>query len=274
MENISFLARNAGPVQSNWCAQRKVLATLLMDKQNKMSTCGWMLFATLGFSAFAGGCASAPAAPFDTLKNSQLVAYRLQNYEPPAAPVATAPAGQPGALPVIPGLPPEIQQWAQQALPGLQQLIPPGILPPMPGAAAPVPAPAAQVPRFVDFRILGQTQVLDPELREDLGDLLGDEDNFQAQHSGCMYPELGLSFTSQSGQRNDLLISFSCNQINAVNFTWPHASSGMSPDLVKKLADEFVPKMFPAGGSAPPPSNNGMPMAPAAGGSVNVGTGT
>src|SRR5690606_23621095 len=76
-----------------------------------------------------------PAVPFDQLASSNAVVYRLQNYEPPppAAPAA-------GAMPqmTIPGIPPEIQAWAQQAVPALQQMIPPGILPPglIPGLPA------------------------------------------------------------------------------------------------------------------------------------------
>src|SRR5262245_41176473 len=54
------------------------------------------------------GCGSQPAAPFDTLKTSNLTAFRLQNYEPPAAATQTPAAAAPGGL-TIPGLPPEIQ---------------------------------------------------------------------------------------------------------------------------------------------------------------------
>ncbi|HTM45979.1 MAG TPA: hypothetical protein VL137_13555 [Polyangiaceae bacterium] len=213
----------------------------------------------VGISALAAaGCASGPSAPFDVMKNANVTAYRLQNYEPPAQAAPAAAAAQPGAL--IPGIPAEIQQWAQAALPGLQQLIPPGLLPPgmIPGQpAAATPAPAQQVPRFVDFRILGQSPVLDPKLKEKLGDLFGDSDNYQADHQNCMYPELGLSFSPQDGSaRYDMLVSFSCNQVNAVNFAWPHKAAGMSPDMVKKLS-EIVPNLFPAGtgwGSAPPPA--------------------
>src|SRR5262245_25220654 len=126
------------------------------------------------------GCGSQPAAPFDTLKTSNLPAFRLQNYEPPA-PAAAAPA-VPGAAPAAiatPGPPPEIQTWVQQGAQGLQAFIPPGTLPPGVGApAAALPAPVAEVPRFHGFRILGQTQVMDPDLKEKLGELLGDPDSF------------------------------------------------------------------------------------------------
>jgi hypothetical protein len=193
------------------------------------------------------GCAKQPAAPFDTLKSSNLLAFRLQNYEPPAQtqPAAAAPGG--GFS--IPGIPPEITQWAQAALPGLQQLIPPGILPPgmVPGAPQTAPAPTPDAPRFPmqqpNFRILGQNQIMDPELKEELGEVLGDEDNFSSNHANCMYAEMGLSF----GQAPyDILISFSCNQVEARNFAWPHPNRGMKPETVEALA-KVVQQVFPTG---------------------------
>ena len=192
-------------------------------------------------------CASGPAAPFDTMKNSQVTVLRLQNYEPPPP----APGLTPGPGGMIPGLPPEITQWAQQALPGLQQLIPPGLLPPgMLGGAAPTAAaPPPDAPRFPmsqpNFRILGQQPIMDPELKEELAEVLGDEDNFDAQHSNCMYAEMGISFQS-GGPPNDLLISFSCNQVEARSFAWPHPYRGMKPSTVKQLA-ELVQQIFPGG---------------------------
>jgi hypothetical protein len=196
----------------------------------------------LGVLLLASGCASTPAAPFDTFPKSNVTAYRLQNYEPPAA-AAAAPL--PGA---IPGIPPEIQQWAQQALPGLQQMIPPGLLPPgvLPGLPGAVPA-QPQAPRFHGFRILEQQPVIDGELKETLAELLGDEDSFQTPQSNCMYAEMGLSFsTSPAAPPNDVLISFSCNQMQGHNFIWPHPSTGMKPETVKSLAD-VVAKLFPPG---------------------------
>jgi len=186
------------------------------------------------------GCATT-APPFDTMKNSNVTAFRLQNYEPPP-PAPTAAPAQPGQ---IPGVPPEIQAWVQQGAQALQQLLPPGLqLPGAPAAAAPAPQPDA--PRFHGFRILGQTQLMDPELKEELGELFGDEDSFTNQHAGCGYSEMGLSFSPQPGVQNDMLISFSCNQVIARTFAWPHPSSGMTPDTVKKLT-EMVQKIFPPG---------------------------
>jgi hypothetical protein len=198
----------------------------------------------------SAGCASAPAAPFDTLKSANVLAFRLQNYEPPAPPAgAAAPTPQQG---MIPGLPPEIARMAQQALPGLQALLPPGLLPPgmlqgMQQQAA--PPPVENVPRFPmsqpNFRILGQVQVMDPKLKEELGKLLGDPDNFQPDHANCMYAEMGLSFTPPAGGApNDLLISFSCNQVEARSFAWPHPNRGLKPNAVKEL-DTIVQKIWP-----------------------------
>jgi len=204
--------------------------------------------AFIGLSAL--GCASKPAAPFDTLKTANLSAFRLQNFEPPAPPPGAAPQAQAGA---IPGLPPEIAQLAQQALPGLQALLPPGLLPPgmlqgmqQPAAVAP---PVPDAPRFPmgqpNFRILSQTAVIDPELKEDLAKLLGDEDNFQAGHANCMYAEMGLSFSGAGGQLNDMLISLSCNVVEARTFAWPHPNRGLKPETVKELA-ALAQKIWPS----------------------------
>jgi hypothetical protein len=196
------------------------------------------------------GCASAPAAPFDSLKTANATAFRLQNFEPPAAPAA-APAA-PGAAAPIPGVPPEIMSWIQQGAQGLQQLIPPGILPALPGAVpAPAAPAAAQVPRFHGFRILGQTPVTDQDLREELGELLGDADSFDNKYARCapgvIYPEMGLSFAvGPTAQPSDILISFSCSQIVSRSFAWPHPATGLKPDTVSKLT-EAVQKLWPAG---------------------------
>lgn len=219
----------------------------------------WKTHGLLGCVALlAGGCASA-APPFDTLPDSQLTAFRLQNYEPPQQQTAPA-AGQPAATGAVPGIPPEIMQWVQQGAQGLQQFIPPGIqLPPnlLPGAAQTAPAPAAQpvveqVPRFPNrpdgFRILSQTQVIDENLKEELADILGDDSNFDNEHSNCMYAELGIAFTSGANpQANEVLISFSCNQVAAAGgFAWPHPSVGMTKDTAGEMA-QLANRLFPPG---------------------------
>lgn len=200
-------------------------------------------FVVLG--ALSAGCAGKPAAPFDTLKTANVTAFRLQNYEPPPPAAGTPQAGG------VPGLPPEIQSWIQQGAQGLQQLIPPGLLPPglLPGPGAPgapaAPAAPDTVQRFHGFRILSQTQVIDEDLKEELADILGDDGNFDNQHAGCMYAEMGLSFSS-GGPPNDVLISFSCNQVQARTFAWPHPATGMKPSTVKELS-AVVQKLFPPG---------------------------
>jgi len=192
----------------------------------------------------AVACASNPAPPFDTLKNAQTVyALRLQNYEPPP----TAPGAAPAAG--IPGLPPQIQQWLEQGAQALPQLIPPGLLPPglipQQGVPAAPPPQMAGAKYFQGFRVLGETQVMDPDLREELAELFGDEDNFQSQHAGCQYSELGLAWQGPMGP-NELLVSFSCNQVIARTFAWPHQNTGLKPGTVKELTT-LVQKIFPPG---------------------------
>ena len=198
----------------------------------------------------ATGCVKT-AAPFDQLQDSSAVAYRLQNYEPPAQ------AG-PVAATQVPGLPPQIQQWVQSAQGlNLGQLIPPGILPPGMldglggGQQTTTQQPAVDtVPRFPDtapnFRILSQTQVMDPDLRKQLAKIFGNKKNFHNEHANCMYAELGLRFGQPPAAPNDVLVSFSCNQVAARGFAWPHTAVGMKPETVKKLA-AVVNKLFPPG---------------------------
>ncbi len=188
------------------------------------------------------GWGKGPSSPFDKMQGSNVIAYRLQNYEPPQQ--QQQQVAVPGAL--LPGVPPEIAQWVQQGAQGLSQLLPPGLLPPgMTGAVA-APTPSPDAPRFHGFRILSQTQVLDPDVREELGELFGDGDNFDNNHANCAYAEMGLSFSPAQGIQNDLLVSFSCNQVVAQTFAWPHPSAGMKPDTVKELS-ELVQKIWPAG---------------------------
>jgi hypothetical protein len=197
--------------------------------------------------ATVSGCAGTPAAPFDQLKTANLTAYRLQNAEA-NAPAAGA-AATPGAAPAltIPGLPPEMNSWLQQGAAAVSAALP-GLLP---GAAGALPGAVDTTPRFHSFRILSQTQVLDPDLKESLGKVLGDKDSFDNAQARCapnvFYADLGLSFTSNTGAApNDLLISFQCNQVVSRSFAWPHPATGMTPDTVKKVA-EIVLKIFPQG---------------------------
>jgi hypothetical protein len=208
----------------------------------------------LGAAALSIGCAGKPAAPFDTLKTSNLTAYRLQNNEPPSIlPTATAP-GATGAT--IPGLDPNLQNSITAGVQALQKLIPPGLQIPglqIPGlTAAPGASPVADTtPRFQTYRILAQQQVLDADLKESLGKLLGDKDNFDNQFARCpasgFFPEFGLSFSSTvGGQANDLLVSLACNQIVSRTFSWPYPATGMKVDTHADL-NEILVKIFPQG---------------------------
>jgi hypothetical protein len=124
-------------------------------------------------------------------------------------------------------------------------LIPPGLIPGLPGIGV---APVQEAPRFHGFRILEQAPVIDVSLKEQLGELLGEEDSFKSQHAPCMYAEMGLSFsTNPSAPPNDVLISFSCEQMQAYNFVWPHPNTGITPDTTKALS-EVVSRLFPGGG--------------------------
>lgn len=194
----------------------------------------------------AAGCASKPAAPFDTMPQGTLMAFRLQNFEAPATTTATTP-GVAG----LPGMPPEIMQWAQQGAAGLQQFLPPGLLPPglLGGAATTTPAATTTVARFPmttpNFRILGQTTVMDQDLKEDLAKLFGKEGNYDNVGSACMYAELGFTWQNM-GQEQDLLVSFSCNQVQGRGMAWPFPATGMSPGMVKELT-ALAQKVFPPG---------------------------
>jgi hypothetical protein len=207
----------------------------------------------LGAAALSLGCAGKPAAPFDTLKTANLTAYRLQNNEPAPLIAAATPGA---AAPVIPGLDPNIQNSITAGVAALQKLIPPGLQIPglaLPGAAAtPGASPLGDTtPRFQTFRILAQQQVLDADLKDKLGALLGDASNFDNTYARCapnvFYPEIGLSFATAPGaQSNDLLVSMGCNQIVSRTFSWPHPSTGMKASTVSDLS-EILTKIFPQG---------------------------
>ncbi len=193
----------------------------------------------------ASACASGPRAPFDTIQNGNVTMLRLQNYEPPAASPAAA------AAPAIPGLPPQIQQWAQQAAPVLQQLLPPGLVPPnlLQAPALAAQPQASQEFRFHGRRVLGTQPVLDPELKEELSELFGDPDNFQLEHQPCDFTELGLGWTTAPGMPPyEVLISFSCNHVKAAQgFAWPHEGMGMKPKMVHGLA-RIISRLYPTTG--------------------------
>lgn len=209
---------------------------------------------TVALALLATSCAK-PKPPFDQMAASSVVAYRLQNYDPPAQ-TTTPTVG--GATAAIPGLPQQLQDLLNQGAPMLESVIPPGLIPPglipgLGGAPAATPAPAAgaaQEPRFPDvapnFRILSQTQVIDPKLTKELAQIFGRKKGFSNQHQNCMYPELGIRFGTPPQPPNDLLVSFLCNQVQARGFMWPHPAVGMKPETGKDLR-AVVNKIFPPG---------------------------
>ena len=173
------------------------------------------------------GCSSL-AAPFNGMKDSQMTVYRLQNFEPPAAPAQAATPG--GAF----QLPPQIQQWIQAGA----SLLPPGLLPPglIPGAAPAAPV-AASAPRFHNFRVLDYQQVTDASIKSDMLDALGHQGNFQNPTSSCMYAELGVAISQPNNPTPaDVLISLSCQQVQEFNFAWPYQQRGLTPDTDKTFA--------------------------------------
>lgn len=189
----------------------------------------WVLCIGLSLAGFAGGCAGNPVAPFDD-KNAPIMAYRLQNYEPP--PVAAAPT-TPGQ---IPGLPPEIQKWVQAGA----SMLPPGLLPPgiLPGTGAPVvAAPVDNTQRFHNFRVLGMpSSVIDPKLRDELTQIFGFEKNFDDTHGSCVYAEFGFSIGRINQPPADILVSLSCDQVQATNFAWPHKNVGLTPETAARIS--------------------------------------
>lgn len=191
------------------------------------------------FASLTTGCA-ARTAPFNEMDQAQVTVLRLQGQEP--TPVVTTPA-QPPTL--IPGIPPELQQMGQAALQGLQQVLPPGMIPPglLPGQPAPPITQPAQ-PRFKNFVILSQRQLtsdeVDEELKEQILDIFGDEDSFTAERGNCFYPGLGISMVRPNNPTPvDLLISLSCNQAMGDGFRWPYAVNGFSSETHQKLTKVY-----------------------------------
>lgn len=181
----------------------------------------------------AAGCASR-TAPFNELDQAQVTVLKLQGQEAPPTP---APAPVAGGFPFpIPGLTPEMQQQAQQALDQFVQMLPPGMVPPgmIPGQPA-QPAQQPQLPRFKGFVILAQTPLTSEPLKEEILDIFGSEDSFQAGKGNCFYPGMGVAFQDPSKPPVELLISLSCNQAMGDGFAWPYPVNGFTPDTAQRL---------------------------------------
>jgi hypothetical protein len=182
------------------------------------------------------GCASL-SPPFDTMKDSRMTVYRLQNFEaPPPSPIAPSA----GAL----TLPPQIQQWIQAGA----SLLPPGLLPPglLPGSAPAAPAAAIEAPRFHNFRILEWQPVNDASVKNDIVSAFGRASGFQDVTSNCMFAEFGFAIAQPTSPTPaDILVSLSCQQVQTFNFTWPYTQTGITPDTSKKIA-AIVQRVFQA----------------------------
>lgn len=206
-----------------------MIATRTLDAHSARSrtTRTTLLLSAAAALAGLGGCASV-SPPFNGMKDSQMTVYRLQNFEPPPAAQAQAPAA--GGF----QLPPQIQQWITAGA----SLLPPGLLPPglLPGTA-PAAAPAPDAQRFHGFRILEWQPVNDASVKSDVIDLFGHGSNFQNATSNCMFAEFGFAMAQPNAPTPaDVLVSLSCEQVQAFNFAWPYPQTGVSPDSSKKVA--------------------------------------
>lgn len=186
------------------------------------------LAALVLLAPLAVGCAGR-TAPFDKLDQSQITILRLS--PPPPPPAAATPTGQ-----AIPGLPPELQQMGQQALQGLGQVLPPGMIPPgllpgQPAAQAQTPPP----PMWKGFAITAQQSVADDKLKDELLDIFGHEDSFSDQRGNCFQPGMGVSISRSNGPPVDLLISLSCNQAQGDGFAWPYKKNGFTTETHSRL---------------------------------------
>ena len=182
------------------------------------------------------GCKGSPASPFNSLKDSPMMVYRLQNYS------VQNQASTPTGTGTVPGLPIPIPE---QFLPQVQQAqsMICGFLPTMPGCTGGttntgIATAQANAPMFEGFRIIGQAQVMDADLRKDLINVFGYEKSFQSKKSACQFPEFGIAFGNQ-GQSANVLVSYSCNQAWPTNFQWPHPDSGLTQSTVKELNKVF-----------------------------------
>ena len=177
----------------------------------------------------ASGC-STLSPPFDKMKDAQMTVYRLQNYEPPQQPQAAAPG--PSGLSALPA---QLQQWIAAGA----SLLPPGLVPPglLPGAPSQTPPAPADAPRFHNFRILEWQPVSDAGVRSDVVDVLGHAASFQSAASTCFFAEFGFAIAQPlPAAPADVLVSLSCEQVQAFNFTWPYGQTGITPDTAKKFA--------------------------------------
>jgi len=185
----------------------------------------------------AAGCAGR-TAPFNEMDQAQITVLRLG--QPPAPTPTVTP--QAAGLPQIPGIPAELQQMGQQALQGLQQALPPGMIPPglIPGTQQQQTTPVQPAtPQFKGFSILAQMPVTDDKVKDEILDLFGDEDNFTGQRGTCFTPGMGVAITRPNAAPIELLISISCNQAVGDGFQWPYPNNGFSNEARQRATDLY-----------------------------------
>jgi hypothetical protein len=189
------------------------------------------------------GCAPTLSQPFASLGTATVTIYRLQNVEPTAAQQA------PGAVTF------QIPKEVQQLISGAAALLPPGLIPPglIPGTPPAAP-PTAQDLRFRGFRVISWQTISDPAQKTEVLDILGHGSNFGPLQSTCMYAEFGFAIQPAPGApTDDVLVSLSCGQVQAFNFTWPYATTGITGDAAKRIV-AVATKTFGAPPLATPPS--------------------
>ena len=176
---------------------------------------------------------------------------RLGQPPPPPTPIAAATPG--GGL--IPGLPTDLAKLGEQIAQGAQSVLPPGLIPPglIPGvggtATTPTTVPQQPVDMFKAWAVVGQRMsVTDEDTREEILDLFGDEDSFQAERGNCFSPGMGISISRGGQAPVDLMVSLSCAQAQGDGFQWPYKMNGLTPDTSSRLAKIFE-KFF---GPVPP----------------------
>ena len=175
-------------------------------------------FALLALAALAAlpGCGGSLAQPFSQWNTASVTIYRLQNYEPPAA--------QAGATFSYRR---RIQQWVA----GAAQLLPKGLIPPGLLNTAPPPPAAATDLRFHNFRVLQWKTIADSKTHDEVLAIFGHASSFVTPGAICPYDEFGFAIQqTPGGPTNDILVSLSCEQVQAFNFQWPYANTGISPD--------------------------------------------
>jgi len=198
-----------------------------MTSSSRIALVAQLAFTAVALTA-ATGCSSL-SPPFDQMKSSQITLYRLQNYSPPAQ----------AATPALGGfqLPPQIQQWVTAGA----SLLPPGLLPPglIPGST-PAPPATANTQRFPPemgpngFPIIAWQPVTDPNVSTQIINTLGHQSSFGAPPQNCMYAELGISIAQPNNPTPaNILVSLSCQTVQAFNITWPYPQTGLTPDSEK-----------------------------------------